>query len=163
MIQLTVPTDLSCTVETFWARFMDSAAVAKTFLSNGFTRYELLEERDEPGRYFRKIEARPPIDAPAVVQKIIGASFGYVEEAGFDKTAKVWTWKVTPSVLADRSKIGGTVHCEPLGSDRCRVTFAATIDIKMIGLSGILESTGEKSTRASWTTFMTAFDAVVRG
>jgi hypothetical protein len=163
MIQLTVPTDLPCTVETFWARFTDSAAVVKTFLSIGFTRYDLLEFRDEPGRYFRKVEARPPVDAPAVVQKIIGPSFGYVEEADLDKTTKVWTWKVTPSVLADRSKISGTVRCEPLGADRCRVTFAATIDIKMIGLSGIIESTGEKSTRASWTNFMTAFEPVVRG
>ena len=163
MIQFTVPTDLPCTVDTFWARFVDSGAVAKTFLSIGFTRYEMLEERDEPGRYFRKVDARPPIDAPAIVRKIIGPSFGYVEEAGFDQTTRVWTWKVTPSVLADRSKISGAIHCEPLGSDRCRVTFAATIVIKMIGLSGILESTGEKSTRASWTDFMAAFEAVVRG
>jgi hypothetical protein len=163
MIQFTVPTDLLCTVDTFWARFLDSAAVVRTFLSIGFTKYELLEVRDEPGRHFRKVEARPPINVPAVVQKIIGPSFGYVEEASLDKTTKVWTWKVTPSVLADRSKISGTIHCEPLGADRCRVTFAATIDIKMIGLSGILESTGEKSTRASWKNFMTAFEAVVRG
>ncbi len=163
MIQFTIPTELPCTVDTFWARFVDGAPVVKTFLAIGFTRYEMLEVRDEPGRYFRKVEARPPIDAPAVVRKIIGPSFGYVEEAGLDKSTKVWTWKVTPSVLADRSKIGGTIHCEPLGSNRCRVTFAATIDIKMIGVSGVLEATGEKSTRASWTNFMAAFEAVVRG
>ncbi len=163
MIHFIVPTDLPCTVDTFWTRFLDSAAVVETFLSIGFTKYELLEVCDEPGRYFRKVEARPPVDAPAVVQKIIGPSFGYVEEAGLDKTTKVWTWKVTPSVLADRSKIGGTIHCEPIGTDRCRVIFTATIDIKIIGLSGVIESTGEKSTRASWTNFMTAFEAVVRG
>jgi hypothetical protein len=161
MIQFTVPTELPCTVDTFWACFTDSAAVVKTFQSIGFTKYDLLEVRDEPTRYFRKVEARPPIDAPAVVQKIIGPSFGYVEEAGLDKATRVWTWKVTPSVLADRSKIGGTIHCESVGASRCRVDFNATIDIKMIGLSGILEATGEKSTRASWTTFMTAFAKVI--
>ncbi len=98
-------------------------------------------------------------ECTALVRKIIGPSFGYVEEAGLDRTTKVWTWKVTPSVLADRSKISGTIQCEPLGADRCRVTFAATINIKVIGLSGIIESTGEKSTRASWTDFMTAFES----
>src|ERR1700761_8834122 len=72
MIQFTVPTDLPCTVDTFWARFVDTEAVVKTFRSIGFTEYEILEVRDEPGRYFRKVEARPPLDVPAGRQKIIG-------------------------------------------------------------------------------------------
>jgi hypothetical protein len=69
---------------------------------------------------------------------------------------------VTPAALAERSKIGGTMHCEPLGADRSRATFVSILDIKMIGLSGILESTGEKQTRTSWSNFMTAFEPVVR-
>jgi hypothetical protein len=162
MIELTIPRDLPFPAEAFWAHFLDSDFAVRAFMAIGFTRYDLLEIRDEPASLLRKVDARPMVDAPVVVQKVIGPSFGYVELGRFDRATKLWTWAVTPSVLAERSRIQGTIRAEPLGADRCRVVFQATIEIKLLGLGGVMESTGEKSTRASWSKFMDYCEASIQ-
>ncbi len=157
MTQLIITRDLPCSVEAFWARFLDSAFVVRAFTAIGFARYEILELREEPARLLRRADARPPIDAPAVVQKVLGPSFGYVEEGQFDHATKTWTWSANPSVLAERSRMEGRLLVEPLPQGAhpagCRTKFEATIEVKMLGLGGLVESTGEKSIRASWTKF----------
>lgn len=55
------------------------------------------------------------------------------------------------------AKARSPIRCEARGADRCRVTFDATVAIEVIGVGGLLESTGEKSTRRSWTNFMAGF------
>jgi hypothetical protein len=154
MTKFTVQRDVSCSADAFWAKFLDTAFNLKAFGTLGFAKYEVVDLREESGRLLRKAVAQPPIDAPAVVQKVLGPSFGYVEDGIFERATKTWTWKATPSVLADRSRIGGTVRVEDLGANRCRTTFDAAVDIKMLGLGGLIEATAEKTTTATWTKFV---------
>jgi hypothetical protein len=154
MIKFTMTRDLPFAADAFWAKFLDGDFNRRAFTAMGFAKYEILELRDEPGRVLRRSAAQPTIDAPAIVQKVLGPSFGYVEDGQFDRATKTWTWKATPSVLADRSQFGGTIRVEDLGADRCRTSFEASIEVKMIGLGGVIEATGEKSMRASWTKFV---------
>jgi hypothetical protein len=154
MTKFTLTRDLPFSADAFWAKFLDSAFNLRAFTALGFTKYEILELRDEPGRLLRRSAAQPPIEAPAIVQKVLGPSFGYVEEGEFDRATKTWTWKATPSVLADRSHFGGTLRVEDLAADRCRTSFEASIDVKMMGLGGVIEATGEKSMRTTWTKFV---------
>jgi hypothetical protein len=157
MTQLTITRDLPCSVEAFWASFLDSAFVVRAFTAIGFARYEILELREDAAHLRRRADARPPIDAPAVVQKVLGPSFGYVEEGQFDRATKTWTWSANPSVLAERSRMEGRLLVEPLAQGAhpagCRTKFEATLEVKMLGLGGLVESTGEKSIRTSWTKF----------
>ena len=157
MTVVTITRDLPCSVEAFWTSFLDSAFVVRAFTSIGFASYEILELREEPARLLRRAGARPPIDAPAVVQKALGPSFGYVEEGQFDRTTKSWTWSARPSVLGERSRMEGSLLVEPLsqgaGPEGCRTKFEGTIEVKMLGLGGLIESAIEKSIRASWTKF----------
>jgi hypothetical protein len=108
MIKFTMTRDLPFSANAFWAKFLDSDFNRRAFTAMGFARYEILELRDEPGRVLRRSAAQPALDAPAIVQKVLGPSFGYVEDGQFDRATKTWTWKATPSVLADRSQFGGT-------------------------------------------------------
>ena len=153
MMQFTVTRDLPCSAEAFWTSFLDSAFVVRAFGSLGFPKYDVLEVRDDHERLHRRADARPVIDAPAVVQKVLGPSFGYVEEGQFDRATKTWTWRAVPTVLADRSRMVGSLVVESIGADRCRTKLEAAIEWKMLGLGGLLESTCEKSMRSSWQKF----------
>jgi hypothetical protein len=157
MTQFTITQDLPCSVEAFWTSFLDSEFVVRAFTAIGFAKYEILEVQDDPARLLRRADARPPIDAPSVVQKILGPSFGYVEEGWFDRATRTWTWSANPSVLAERSCMEGRLLVEPLPRaghpEGCRTKFEATIEVKMLGLGGLVESASEKSIRTSWTKF----------
>jgi Protein of unknown function (DUF2505) len=157
MTVLTITRDLPCSVEAFWTSFLDSAFVVRAFTSIGFVSYEILELREEPARLLRRADARPPVEAPAVVQKALGPSFGYVEEGEFDRATKTWTWSARPSVLAERSRMEGRLLVEPLsqgaGLEGCRTKFEANVEVKLLGVGVLVESAIEKSMRASWTKF----------
>jgi hypothetical protein len=165
MTVLTITRDLPCSVDAFWASFLDSAFVVRAFTAIGFASYEILELREEPACLLRRADARPPVDAPAVVQKALGPSFGYVEEGRFDRTTKVWTWSARPSVLAERSRMEGRLLVEPLSrgarSEGCRTKFEATVEVKMLGVGGLVENGIEKSMRASWTKFGNFCESVI--
>ena len=162
MMQFTVTRELPCSADAFWASFLDSAFVTRAFGALGFPKYDVLEVKDDRERLLRRADATPMIDAPAVVQKVLGPSFGYVEEGQFDRATKTWTWKAVPSVMADRSSMVGRLVVEPLGADRCRTKLEATIEWKMLGLGGLLESTCEKTMRSSWEKFGDFCEASLR-
>jgi hypothetical protein len=162
MMRVTVVRELPCSADAFWTQFLDSAFILRAFEAMGFPKYEILEVREEAGRVLRKSQGYPPIDAPQVVRKIIGPSFAYVEDGQFDRGTKTWTWTVTPSVLADRSKIAGSLRVDELGPDRCRMNVDTTIDVKMLGVGGVLESTAHKSTESNWIKFADCCQAWIR-
>jgi hypothetical protein len=153
MKALSMTRDLPFSADAFWTSFLDSAFVLRVFPAIGFAKYDILEVRDERERLVRRSDALPPLEAPPVVRKVLGPSFGYVEEGEFDRATKTWTWKATPSVLADRSRFEGTLRVEALGADRCRTNFEATIEVRMLGVGGLVEIAGERSMRTSWTKF----------
>jgi hypothetical protein len=153
MTKLSIVRELPCSVEAFWTSFLDSTFVVRAFTAVGFVSYEILELREEPARLLRRADARPPIDAPAAVQKVLGPSFGYIEDGEFDRAAKTWTWSARPSVMADRSRMEGRLLVEALGADRCQTRFEATIEVKLLGIGGLVESGCEKSMRTTWTRF----------
>ena len=42
----------------------------------------------------------------------LGDRLAYTEEGSFDKKAKRYSFKVTPSTMADKTKISGELWCE---------------------------------------------------
>lgn len=149
--QIIVTRDLDCNPNVFWKLFLDSAFMRDLFQHLGFARYEVIEVREEPGAIFRKSSGEPPLDAPGVVQKVLGPSFAYVENGTWDRATKTWSWTTTPSVLAERSQMTGRLRVDAIAQDKCRMTVEATVAVRMLGIGALIEATGERTIRSGWT------------
>jgi hypothetical protein len=140
---------LPCTPETFWAAFLDESYLTALYL-------EELEYRAfaviEIGETSRKLRVVPNMRLPAPVARLIGDSFAYEDHGTLDRARSEWTWRmVQPANLDPTSKprkdvvtMHGTVRVEAAGDGRCRRTDDFSIEAKLFGLGGLIESTIEK-------------------
>lgn len=136
---------LPCSVEQFWTIFLDEK----------YTRALLVDElkfKDvtvlELGANARKLRVVPRINLPGPLQKLVGDSFAYEEHGTLDRARNEWSWRMVPKkeIVATR----GRVRVEPAGDGRCRRSDEVTIEGKIFGLGGLIESTAEKEVRASF-------------
>jgi hypothetical protein len=122
----TVSALLPCTPETFWAAFLGESYLSALYL-------EELQYR-----------------AFAVIE--IGESFAYEDHGTLDRARSEWTWRmVQPANLDPTSKprkdvvtMHGTVRVEGVGDGHCRCTDDLSIEAKMFGLGGLVESSVQK-------------------
>ena len=103
---------------------------------------------DESGK--RRLRVVPTMNAPKAVQKVLGDSFGYVEEGSFDKAKSEWRWKMVPNTLSGKLMTGGVVRIEAAGEGKCKRTDEVTIEAKIFGVGGLIEKTAESETRSFW-------------
>ncbi len=151
MKTFTLTHEIHCDTETFWKTFFDKAFNDDLFKNGlGFPAYETVELRDSDNEIFRRVKATPKIDAPGPVVKALGSSFSFTEDGTFDKTTKVFSWKSTPSSMADKMKTEGTVRVEATGEGKVRRVCEFHYEAKVFGISGLLESSLEKSLRSGW-------------
>jgi hypothetical protein len=139
--------------ETFWNKiFFDAEYNRRLYLDAlKFKDFELLELTGEPGgARTRKIRTEPRSEAPAVVTKLIGGSLTYVEDGRFDPATKKWTYTISTSKLADKVKISGVFWVEPRGEKRIERICECTVEVKIFGVGGTIESFIEKTTRESY-------------
>jgi hypothetical protein len=159
MKRFTLVQELPTTVDEHWRIYFDDAFERGLYLEGmRFPTYELLEHHDSAEALHRKIRVIPRLDAPAAVTKILGARFAYVEDGTFDKGTRILRSRVIPSVMPDRIHADFTVTAEPAGEGRCRRTVVTTVDVRIFGVGGVIESVFEKSMREGWrdsATFMT--------
>ena len=154
---------LPCTPETFWAAFLDESYLNALYL-------EELECRAfaviEIGDTSRKLRIVPKMKLPAPVAKLIGDSFAYEDHGTLDRAKNEWTWRmVQPANLDPKSKprkdvvtMHGTVRIEATDDGHCRRTDNFSIEAKIFGLGGLIESSIEKelqSARAKEYAFLT--------
>jgi len=148
--RFTVTHEINCDAETYWKLFFDkefNQALYKGEL--GFPRFTIDEQREGDKEIYRKVSAEPKVDLPGPLKKILGSSFSYVEEGTYDRAGKIWRFK-TVSSLGDKMKNDGTMRVEPLGPGKCRRVGEISLEAKMFGVGGMLESTGEKELRKGW-------------
>jgi hypothetical protein len=151
MAKLTVTHEIDCDADTFWKTFFDRTFNEKLFLGRmGFAEHRVLDQRETDTEIVRRVAATPKLSMPGPVAKLIGDNFRYTEEGVFDRGARVWRWKVVPSVQADKLRTEGVVRAEPIGSNRVRRVSEATIEARIFGIGGLVESSAEKTTRQSW-------------
>jgi hypothetical protein len=140
---------LPCTPETFWAAFLNESYLSALYL-------EELEYRAfaviEIGETSRKLRIVPKMKLPAPVAKLIGDSFAFEDHGTLDRARGEWTWRmVQPANLDPKSKprkdvvtMRGTVRIEATGDGYCRRTDNFSIEAKIFGLGGLIESSIEK-------------------
>jgi hypothetical protein len=146
--------EINCGTDTFWEIFFDRAFNEALYREKlEFPEYSILEQNETDTQITRKAAGQPKLsNMPGPVAKILGSGFKYTENGSFDKAKKVWTWKMTPSTLADKLRQEGTCKVEPIGDDGKRVRRVVEIvnEAKIFGVGGIIEGFAEKSLRDGW-------------
>jgi hypothetical protein len=151
MAKLHMDHEIRCDETTFWKVFVDKEFNERLYKDAlGFPEFTVIEQHDSETEYKRKASGTPKMNAPAVVQKLLGSNFKYMEEGRLDKKTGLWTFKIIPSTLADKMKTEGTVKLEKAGEGKVRRIVDITIEAKVFGLGGILEGTAEKQFKDGW-------------
>src|SRR5215813_10050403 len=114
MRRFTLIQDISTDVDEHWRLFLDEDRQRQQYLEElRFPHYEVLDRKESDTQLVRKIKVVPKRDVPAAVSKLLGQSFGYTEEQTFDKKARTFRARSTPSVLGDRMSSETTIQVEP--------------------------------------------------
>ncbi|EYF07564.1 DUF2505 domain-containing protein [Chondromyces apiculatus] len=151
MGKFTISHEINCDAETFWKVFFDKTFNEELFKNQlGFPRYDIVEQRETDQEVFRKVVGQPKMELPGPVAKLIGPGFSYIEEGRLNRSTKVWSWKMTPSTMADKLRQEGTMRIEPVGDKKVRRVTEMTIEAKVFGVGGLIESTVEKQLREGW-------------
>jgi hypothetical protein len=151
MNKFTMTHQIHCDAETFWKVFLDKKFNETLFTGPmGFPDFKVTEQTETGTTISRKVSAQPKMEVPGAVQKLLGDGFRYTEEGSMNKSERVWGWKIIPSTLADRIHTSGAVRVEPSGEHEVRRITEVSVEAKIFGLGGLLESTAEKELRKIW-------------
>jgi hypothetical protein len=93
----------------------------------------------------RRLRFHKPIDAPAAVTKVFGSTVTMTEESSFDARERVWTYRMIPSVMADRLEIRGSIRLAP-GPQGVTQLSHNSVSCRLFGIGGIVEHFVGKST-----------------
>src|SRR3990167_2971679 len=145
MRKFTVTHEIRCDVDTFWKVFLDKDFNQRLFREVlGFPEFQITEQKETDSAIIRKVSGTPKMNMPGPVMKLLGANFRYTEEGKLDKATKVWTWKMIPSVLAEKLRQEGTMRVEAAGPGKVRRIAEIVNEAKIFGLGGLIESSAEK-------------------
>lgn len=150
MATFTMRHDLDCDCDTFWRLFFEKDFNEKLFKALEFPEWKLIDTKETDKEIVRNVKATPKMDAPAAVVKLLGSSFGYDEEGRFDKATKTHKFIIKPNVMTEKLRNEGTVKCEPRGDGKSTRVVEIIAEAKVFGLSGMIESSFEKSFRTGW-------------
>ncbi len=167
MASFTMVHDINCSVEEFWQGFLDPDFNRKLYNEElRFSKYEVVEQKEEGDKVRRTVEARPRLDLPGPVAKALGDGFGYREIGTLDRTKSTYDWRWVTSALTEKLSVEGTMKVEPAGEQRCKRVVTINLGAKIFGIGGLVEKAGEKSMREGWdasATFTNRYAAAQRG
>jgi hypothetical protein len=151
MGKLVITSEFNTDEATFWQVFFDKDFLVKLYTEAlGFSEYAVLEQQETETELVRTVKGTPKMDAPGPIAKLLGRNFGYTEHGKFDRRTQVWSWKATPSTLAEKIRNEGSMRIEKIGDNRVKRVTEIVIEAKVFGLGGLIESTAEKQLRKGW-------------
>jgi len=151
MIKFTMTHEIDCTPERFWQLFFDPSFNEKLYKEGlGFPEFSTVETRETEAEIQRKVVARPKLNMPGPVVKVLGDSFGYTEEGLFDRATGVYRFKSIPNSMADKLRNEGSVRVDKIGERKLRRTVEILVEAKVFALGGLMESSTEKQLRQGW-------------
>jgi hypothetical protein len=126
--------------ETYWSTYLDPAFCEALYLEGldchrvDITAWEV----DDDGNAHRRLIAEPRVQAPPMIQRVIGKRVQFEEEGRFDAGSRVWRFTVKPAALSGRLEIEGdrTVIEE---SDGCRSVCHLRCRARVLGVGGAIE------------------------
>ncbi len=134
--------EIDCDEDTYWSKvvFDEGFNKALYFDELKFPGWSVLEQKDGEATLTRKVQVDPPVAGlPSALKKVIGDRLSYVEDGTFDKKAKRYTFKVTPSTMADKTKVAGEMWCEKLGDKKIARHCKISVDVKVFMVGSMIE------------------------
>jgi hypothetical protein len=134
--------------ETYWRELCLSLEYQERLYREALkcTRMEVLEHTGgyEQGMR-RKLRFTKPIDAPVAVTKVYGSTVTVEEHSEFDAKIQRWTYRIVPSLMADRLEIGGSVEIKPRDAGVEQISLTR-VGCRIFGIGSIVERFLMKST-----------------
>jgi hypothetical protein len=133
--------DFDCSEQAFWNTFLDQKYNQEMFCGRmKFPRWEVVSFNTTETEMRRVIEVEPYVgNLPGPIKKVLGDSIRYREEGHLDRKANSYQLKIVPSKLADKILVNGRQYTTPLGDNKCRRIFEATIEVKIFGIGSLIE------------------------
>lgn len=134
--------------ETYWRELCLSLSYQERLYREalGCVDMEILEHRgDYETGMSRRLRFHKPIDAPAAITKIFGATVTIDEVSTFDAKKREWVYRMVPAMLSDYIDIRGVVTIEP-GPSGVTQLSTNTVTCRIFGLGTIIEHFVGKST-----------------
>jgi hypothetical protein len=145
MAEIEIRHELDCSEDVYWEKCVFDREYNEELYSRylKFPLYELVSQDDGPEKITRKVRIEPPVgNLPGPVKKVLGDRLGYVEEGTFDKKTRRYTFKVTPSTMAEKTKTTGELFTEPSksgGASRCVRVARMRVEVKVFAIGGMVE------------------------
>jgi hypothetical protein len=142
MAEVTLRHDIDTDEDTFWSKIVLDPTFNKKMYEGAlkFPRWELLESKEDDAKVTRRVQVDPPVgDLPAALKKVVGDRLAYVEEGTFDRKAKRYTFKVTPSTMAEKTKVSGELWTEKLGDKKIRRVCRIGVEVKVMFVGSMIE------------------------
>jgi hypothetical protein len=151
MAKLNFTHEINCNAETFWRIFLDKNFNEEMFRNHmKFPEFTITAFNDGEKQVTRQVKARPNMDMPAAVKKVLGDSFAYTEDGTLDKATKIWRFKTTPSAMADKIKNEGTMRIEPAGENKVKRISEIIVEAKIFLIGGMIEENATKALKDGW-------------
>jgi hypothetical protein len=151
MAETTIRSDITCPGSVYFDKCMFDEAYNQKLYAEvlKFPGFKMLELKKDGAIWTRKCRIEPPLAGlPGPVAKLIGDAFSYVEEGKFDTATGKYTFTVTPSSAADKTKTFGESWCEDRAGGSTMVT-KLTVEVKIFMVGGMVEEKIIKDFRGS--------------
>ena len=142
MAEVTLDHEIETDEETFWSKIVfDEAFNKKLYVDElKFPGWNLVTSKEDDVKITRRVQVDPPVvGVPAPVKKVLGDRFSYAEEGTFDKKTKRYSFKVTPSTMAEKSKISGEMWTEKSGDKKVIRHAKMHVEVKVMLVGGMVE------------------------
>ena len=135
--------------ELFWRIFFDDAYNAELYRRLQMKERTVLEQKETPEGRSWVVRVIPSRDLPGFMKKIVGGDFGYIERTTFTRDKNRLDIKIEPTMMKERTRIGGVYTIDPYAPGKLRRTFkgTVTVDLPLVGkkIEGVIIDDMQKS------------------
>lgn len=152
MPDVTLRHEIDTDEDTYWSKIVFDEAFNKAmYVDHLGIGWKLLDQKEDDAKIVRRVHVEPPVgNLPGPVKKVIGDKLAYTEEGTFDKKSKRYTFKVTPSTLAEKTKVSGELWCEKVGDKKVARFAKMHVEVKVMLVGGMVEERILSDLRASY-------------
>jgi hypothetical protein len=139
--------------DTYWSKIVFDEAFNEAMYEGHmkFPGWTLLDFKEDDATITRKVRVEPRVgELPGPVKKVLGDRLSYVEEGSFDKKTKRYSFKVTPSSLAEKTKVNGEMWCEKKGDRKVTRVCRISVEVKVMVVGRMVEDRILNDLKASY-------------
>ena len=133
-------------IETVLQAYADDAFYVEKAKNSGAIQVDVLESEKMPnGTLRKKARVTEPSRVPAFLRK--NDFDTYDDDSLLDLDRRVITYKITPSIMAYKFFLSGSVECHDQGGNKTRVVFNSQLEVKIPLVGSKAEKIGLERTK----------------